>query len=550
MYGEGQAKAFSRLKREVLEAPKDLESVLKCSVIDEGTMDSLGSRLFGIINQEQDRLSARFNTLPEHPPALASIKNTSTYHRWAEKGDVLHCSTEDVTDPVTRGSLAAIAMLDFANSKDKSKSPPNILYYDAATGNDDTSTGYNVSFPWAQSLIRCALALRSHSLADLRRLLGNLPAMTLSKILAIFQEGHTNALPPGSTAGPLLDTFTSILHYIELAGSTIIVAVDNIHLLESFRGQFDFLTNALYSFNDHMVASMEVRFIVAGDRISIVFSPTSRGSWLLTQGHECSECLESLSFDEEETRPRQVSVAHPKTNNWIWTHPSYLRWSTSSAGILWIEGKPGSGKSVLAKSILTDIRTSRKVYTCYWFFSKRGGQALTSHASFLRSILHQLLSQDESLFVHFRDTYRQFAPKSVAHWSACTATSPWRFPAWESISTMQEILTKIITAGAAVQCIIDAMDEAQVISNGTHTRRELLNTLSNLVADASVSHFKVIVFSRPSLDIDLELTRHHQNYGNLHRIVLQVENNDTISMIVDTGITSLREAMNSWRADI
>lgn len=212
---------------------------------------------------------------------------------------------------------------------------------------------------------------------------------------------------------------------------------------------------------------------------------------------------------------------------------------------MWVEGKPGSGKSVLAKSILADIWTARKVYTCYWFFSKRGGQTLTSHSYFLRSILYQLLSQDESLFVHYRKPYRQFAPRSAAGWSACVATNPWNFPAWESISALKGILAKIIAAGTEVQCIVDAMDEAEVVSNGTYTRRELLDILSNLVADVTISHFKIIFFSKPSLNIDVEFIRHNQKHVNIHRIVLQVENSATISSIVDTGIETLRDAINS-----
>ena len=51
-------------------------------------------------------------------------------------------------------------------------------------------------------------------------------------------------------------------------------------------------------------------------------------------------------------RRDQITRAETGTNEWIWSYGPYVEWATEASGILWIQGKPGSGKSVLAKSIL------------------------------------------------------------------------------------------------------------------------------------------------------------------------------------------------------
>lgn len=63
------------------------------------------------------------------------------------------------------------------------------------------------------------------------------------------------------------------------------------------------------------------------------------------------ECLESLSFPEINVHKSQVGPAAVGTASWIWTHPVYCSFSAQNSCILWIRGKPGSGKSVLARAI-------------------------------------------------------------------------------------------------------------------------------------------------------------------------------------------------------
>lgn len=59
-----------------------------------------------------------------------------------------------------------------------------------------------------------------------------------------------------------------------------------------------------------------------------------------------------LKFERQTDRFDGISYIEEGTTKWIWTHPSYKAWTKEESAILWIQGKPGSGKSVLAKAIL------------------------------------------------------------------------------------------------------------------------------------------------------------------------------------------------------
>jgi polynucleotide 5'-kinase involved in rRNA processing len=69
----------------------------------------------------------------------------------------------------------------------------------------------------------------------------------------------------------------------------------------------------------------------------------------------CKACLKSLAFPEMNYRRRDTQRAHEKTCGWITRHPSYTTWLEDGSGILWIKGKPGSGKSTLMEFLLRDF---------------------------------------------------------------------------------------------------------------------------------------------------------------------------------------------------
>lgn len=145
------------------------------------------------------------------------------------------------------------------------------------------------------------------------------------------------------------------------------------------------------------------------------FSMEATLAAILTRGLRTTECLDKLYFDKIHSRREKVPEAFLDTNQWIWEHPAYTEWR-STGGLLWIPGKPGSGNSVLAKTIhrnflgsSLDVTGKGKEgwFVCDWFYSRRDLDIGAAHDSMLRALLHDILNHSEASFEATRQHYRR-----------------------------------------------------------------------------------------------------------------------------------------------
>ncbi|KDN63739.1 hypothetical protein CSUB01_03202 [Colletotrichum sublineola] len=110
------------------------------------------------------------------------------------------------------------------------------------------------------------------------------------------------------------------------------------------------------------------------------------------------QLLESLKFDQLDSRQTSIKAAHNKTCRWFLKSPDYNEWLKPEMlaehhGLLWIRGKPGAGKSTLMKYLHTNTSRTRGRQTliaCF-FFNARGDQLERSLEGMHRSLLLQLL---------------------------------------------------------------------------------------------------------------------------------------------------------------
>lgn len=132
-----------------------------------------------------------------------------------------------------------------------------------------------------------------------------------------------------------------------------------------------------------------------------------------------NEILESLHFTSITERLEAVDESHRTTFDWIFRRVEdttqysegrrwgdFSNWLQSGAGLYWINGKAGSGKSTLMKYIVSHHQTSAllrrwagnsKLCTAAFFFWNSGSKQQCSQIGLFRSLLHEILSRNREL---------------------------------------------------------------------------------------------------------------------------------------------------------
>jgi hypothetical protein len=199
-----------------------------------------------------------------------------------------------------------------------------------------------------------------------------------------------------------------------------------------------------------------------------------------------SACLRSLLFDN--SRYQKISKSHELTLGWFRESDEYNAWlSSDDSSILFIEGKPGSGKSTLVRffrdKFISSFRKSESEILADFFYSARDDELHKSHEIMLMSLLYDILNADASLFVHFQEAYRDLLqPGSEGH------TVKWPYNSLKKVlrecSKRHQKKTLVL--------IIDAMDESDETK-----RQDIVTFLWDLASPRAGSCVKLLLASRP-----------------------------------------------------
>jgi ankyrin repeat protein len=171
-------------------------------------------------------------------------------------------------------------------------------------------------------------------------------------------------------------------------------------------------------------------------------------------------------------RRQDTQRAHVKTCGWITRHPSYTTWLEDGSGILWIKGKPGSGKSTLMEFLLRDFEKQafyQESIQLSFFLHGRGTILQKSRLGMYRSLLHQLLLSAPTARAEFRHAFQERSksqgdPGKDWNWHV-NELRAFFMTAVEHVATIQP-----------VNIVVDALDEA---SDGTDDQ----NTSHQIVSD-------------------------------------------------------------------
>ena len=109
------------------------------------------------------------------------------------------------------------------------------------------------------------------------------------------------------------------------------------------------------------------------------------------------EWLTSLSFEQMDSRRSTIKTAYSTTCQWLLKHPAYLDWVDphhlqEHRGFLWINGKPGAGKSTLIKFAYAHAGRQGHEHEVLvsFFFNARGNKLERSTVGMYRSRRYRL----------------------------------------------------------------------------------------------------------------------------------------------------------------
>ncbi|KAI9766642.1 MAG: hypothetical protein M1839_004797 [Geoglossum umbratile] len=215
----------------------------------------------------------------------------------------------------------------------------------------------------------------------------------------------------------------------------------------------------------------------------------------------------------------KVEDPAPGTFRWVLSDGLLRSWlSKDESSLLWIRGSPGQGKTVLSKFLPNhwdhhppNSQSDAKVI---YFFCYDQDERLRTATSILRSLIKQLLTTSR-LSQHMSDTF------NAGSFYVDSEDSLW------------EILQSMFSDSSlcAIYCVVDALDECDEGS-----RKRLLGRITRLVQTLvqkrkRVPILKLLITSRPVMDIAVELNR-------FPCIDLKA-NHDDLKLVIESKVRSL-----------
>ncbi|KAL8836249.1 MAG: hypothetical protein Q9170_002993 [Blastenia crenularia] len=131
----------------------------------------------------------------------------------------------------------------------------------------------------------------------------------------------------------------------------------------------------------------------------------------------------------------------PDTGEWLRKSPFFTNWRQHGDRLLWVNGIPGSGKSVVAASLIRDFSRDGEIPTLYFFF-RHANLANRTPKQLLRDWLSQLLGYSPLLQLRLK----KIVEKARDHESV-TFGDLWECFCAAAVTTRE------------IYCVVDALDE-------------------------------------------------------------------------------------------
>ncbi|KAH9959684.1 hypothetical protein BC827DRAFT_1156241 [Russula dissimulans] len=224
---------------------------------------------------------------------------------------------------------------------------------------------------------------------------------------------------------------------------------------------------------------------------------------------------------------------HEGTGVWFTESGIFKDWKVCGS-LLWLYGKPGSGKSVLTSAIIRDIKDHCDIgsaYMAYFFFDFRDKEKQNARA-LLTSILVQLSNQSHT-----------FCDILLGLYSAHRRGSqqPSDSSLLQGLRDILEVPTQVPT-----YIIIDALDECPD-TPGTQSSREKVLDLAEVLVGLHLPNLRLYVTSRPEADIRAVLERLSSRSSRISLHDADGQKKDIVDYI--RSVVHSDRKMKKWREE-
>ncbi|KAF2496698.1 hypothetical protein BU16DRAFT_560021 [Lophium mytilinum] len=267
------------------------------------------------------------------------------------------------------------------------------------------------------------------------------------------------------------------------------------------------------------------------------------------------ECLRSLFFPEMNARSNAIAGPANNTTNWIQQDSRFNAWhnwdeTAQPNALLWIKGKPGSGKSTVMKSMMKQIviddrgRADNSInLVISFFFSAKGVPLQRSSIGLYRSLVYQLVNTNSHIREAFLPLWREKVQDLEYIDGQRVTACQWQET--ELKSFLEEVYRNRLPDKVRTIIFVDALDECQdahdteVISNEARDVVFFLQELSRIARSNGLA-LDVCLSSRSSFTAGTK---------NVREIIVDQCNLKDISTYVNARLIAIdsREPDSLWK---
>lgn len=226
---------------------------------------------------------------------------------------------------------------------------------------------------------------------------------------------------------------------------------------------------------------------------------------------EKEKIIKALHSLGNENKFTSVSDHLPGTCEWIFEHEKAGPWFQHCKGVLLLRGRPGCGKSYMAKFLVTEVPRrypqSSKYVANYFCSFKESTSTAQKYQAILGSLLYQLFIAEKSLVAHASEAYHSLGAEFIG-----------------SLTCLKQIFTSIGTR-ANFLFVIDGLDEYFPDGNDAQDFLRLLTDIGGvdglgfLVTTRPYSIYAsfpesdkmtIVDFSASTTNRDIQIYIHHE----------------------------------------